>query len=66
MYINRPELWSKLNSVRNRYGSDEEFVAHMHEWPRTVKKLVFNSPKLIIRFGLAEPVKEPAEIGAGI
>jgi len=62
----RPELRLKLNSLVNRYGGDEGFVANMHQWPRTVKALVFNSEELMVRFGLAEPIKEPVEIGAGI
>ena len=49
----RPELRLKLNSLVNRYGSDEAFVANMHQWPRTIRDLVFNSPELIERFGLS-------------
>ena len=51
---NRSELLIKLNSLVNRYGGDEEFVAHMDEWPRTIKKLIFSSPKLMIRFKLID------------
>jgi len=50
----RPELWLKLNSLINRYGGDEGFVANMHQWPQTIRKLVFSSPKLMVRFGLTE------------
>lgn len=52
MTTNRPELWCKFNSLVNKYGSDKEFVAHMYEWPRTIKELVFNSEKLMTRFRL--------------
>jgi len=62
----KQELWLKLNSLVNRYGGDEGFVANMHQWPRTIRNLVFNSEKLMFRFGLAKPVREPAEIGEGI
>lgn len=55
MDTNRPELLLKLNSLINRYGGDEEFVAHMDQWPRTIRELVFSSPKLMVRFGLTEP-----------
>jgi hypothetical protein len=61
MYLNRPELWAKLNSLINRYGGRENFVAHMDEWPRTIKELVFSSEKLIIRLGLAEPIPDPLD-----
>ncbi|RLC82070.1 MAG: hypothetical protein DRJ03_19525 [Chloroflexi bacterium] len=61
MYMRRPELWLKLNSLVNRYGGDEGFVANMHLWPRTVRALVFNSEKLMIRFGLVEPIPDPVE-----
>lgn len=56
MVTYRPELLLKLNSLINRYGSDEAFVANMHQWPRTIKDLVFNSQKLMTRFGLVGPV----------
>lgn len=61
MATHRPELFLKLNSLVNRYGSDEEFVAHMDEWPRTVKELICGSIKLMIRFKLVESIPDPSE-----
>jgi len=57
----RTELRLKLNSLVNRYGGDAGFVANMHQWPRTVKALVYNSNELMIRFGLMEPTSDPVE-----
>ncbi len=50
----RPELHTKLESLVVRYGGDENFVIHIHNWPKTIKKLVFSSPELMVRFGLEE------------
>jgi len=66
MVTNRPELWQKLNSLLNHYGSDENFVAHMGEWPRTVKKLIYSSEKLMLKFGLVELLPEPEETFIGM
>lgn len=54
----RPELYAKMDSLINRYGSDENFVAHMHEWPRTIKELIYNSMELMVRFKLVEPIPD--------
>lgn len=61
MGVNRPELWAKLNSLVNYYGSDENFVNHLHEWPRTVKQLIYSSEKLMLRFKLVELIPDPVE-----
>lgn len=52
MFDNRPELLLKLNSLINRYGGDKEFTAHVDEWPRTIKDLIYSSKRLMLRFGL--------------
>lgn len=57
----RLELCQKLNSLVNRYGGDKNFVAHMDEWPKTVKELIYSSEKLMIRFKLIELIPEPPE-----
>jgi hypothetical protein len=52
---------SKLNSLVNRYGSDEKFVEHIKEWPRTVKELIYSSMDLMIRFKLVELIPDPLD-----
>lgn len=61
MSRNKKQIWAKMNSVRNRYGSDEDFILHMDEWPRTVKELIYGSEELMIRFGLVELLPGPFE-----
>lgn len=61
MSTNRYELMKKLNSLLNRYGSDEEFVKHMDEWPKTIKQLIYGSTKLMLRFGLIELIPDPLD-----
>jgi hypothetical protein len=58
MYLNRPQLWEKLNSLVNHYGGDENFIKHMDEWPKTVKELIYSSEKLMIRFKLIELIPD--------
>lgn len=58
---NQSKLLEKLNALVNRYGGDVEFVANMDKWPKTIKKFVFGSPKLMARFGLAEYHEELEE-----
>lgn len=57
----RPELWEKFNSLINHYGSDENFVAHMDEWPKTVRELIYSSTRLMIRFKLIELIPDPLD-----
>lgn len=59
MYVERRELWQKLNSLVNHYGSDENFVSHIDEWPRTIKELIYSSDELMIRFKLIELISCP-------
>lgn len=59
MYTERRELWQKLNALVNHYGSDENFVSHIDEWPRTIKELIYSSNKLMIRFKLIELISRP-------
>lgn len=61
MYLNRSELWEKLNSLVNRYGGDESFVTHMNEWPKTIKELIYTSEKLMLRFKLIELIPDPLD-----
>ena len=61
MCLNRPELWQKLNSLRNSYKNDEAFVANIETWPRTIKKLVYGSEELMINLGMLELVPDPPE-----
>lgn len=61
MKTNQPELWQKLNSLVNKYGSDENFVKHIDESPRTIKELIYSSINLMIRFKLAELIPDPLE-----
>ena len=67
MSTNRPELWRKFNSLRNRYGNNANFVAHMDDWPKTIRELVYGSERLMIHLGMLEPlpdhVDEEAFIG---
>ncbi|KKN91191.1 hypothetical protein LCGC14_0220570 [marine sediment metagenome] len=53
-----PELHRKLNSLVNRCGGDENFVALMDEWPRTIKELIYGSEELMIRFRLLELIPD--------
>ena len=55
----KSELWAKLNSLLNHYGSDENFVKHMSEWPKTVKRLIYSSEELMVRFKLVELIPDP-------
>lgn len=48
----------KLWALVNRYGSVENFIAHMDEWPRTIKKLINESEKLKVKLGLVCPLPE--------
>jgi len=48
----------KLYALVNKYGSKEEFLAHMDEWPRTIKKLIDGSEELKIKLGMACPIPE--------
>jgi len=59
MPTNRPELWDKLNALVNKYGGVEGFVAHMDEWPRTIREMVFGSTKLMEKFGMIETIEQP-------
>ncbi len=48
----RPELYQKLNSWVNKLGGDSAFADRIHEVPRTVRELVYETPELMKRFGL--------------
>lgn len=61
MNTNRPEVWAKLHALVTRYGSDENFVSHMDELPRTVKELIYSSTELMVRFKLVELIPDPLE-----
>ena len=56
--MHRRELLDKLNSLLNHYGSNENFVAHMDEWPKTIKKLIYNSMELMVHFKLVELISD--------
>lgn len=51
----RPEVYLKLNSWINRCGGDRAFANRINEAPRTVRKLVCSTPKLMERFGFCPP-----------
>ncbi len=55
------ELQQRLNALVNRYGSIEEFVRHIDDWPRTIKELIYNSQELMVHFGLVELIPEVDE-----
>lgn len=58
MPTDKPELWRKLNALRNKYNNNETFVADMDKWPRTIRQLIFNSEKLMIHFELVELIPD--------
>lgn len=61
MSKNKEQIWARMNSIRNHYKNDKDFILHMDEWPKTVKKLIYNSEKLMIRFGLIELIPNPPD-----
>lgn len=56
--IFRPEVYRKLESWVNRCGGDRAFASRIHEVPRTVRLLVYSTPRLMERFGFSSPVFE--------
>jgi hypothetical protein len=50
------ELLRKLRSLVNHYGGNEGFIAHMDEWPKTIRKLVFNSRELMVQLEMLVPI----------
>lgn len=66
MSKNEQQIRAKMNSIWNYYGSDENFVAHMDKWPRTVRELIFSSTELMIHFKLVELLPDPKETFIGM
>lgn len=51
----RPEVYLKLESWVNKCGGDRAFANRIDEVPRTVRELIFATPKLMERFGFTMP-----------
>ena len=58
MTKNETQILMKMNSFRNRYSNNEDFIADMNNWPKTVRRLIFSNEKLMVYFGLVELVPE--------
>jgi len=56
MRQSRKELLLKLQSLINHYGDNENFIAHMDEWPKTIRRLVFDSEKLMAQLDMLAPI----------
>lgn len=61
MSKNEEQILAKLNSLRNCYSNNEDFIAAMDTWPKTIRKLIYRSEKLMLRFELIELIPDPIE-----
>ncbi|UCG02536.1 MAG: hypothetical protein JSW11_00800 [Candidatus Heimdallarchaeota archaeon] len=63
---NQEMLSGKLEALVNKYGGDLEIINHLDELPKTIKKFIYGSEKLMIRFGLVCKIEIYIDTGENI